>query len=381
MASFDESPRRSKLHSIIKLCVERDLVRTGHSRQAQHAVRNTRLAEAKRDGQSTGGGEMHQLLRAGRLIVGWLSLSFSLVASESQPEGLTYHRSQDGILVAEAGRPVLFYQSAEKRHEAGYARAHYIHPLHGLGGEVLTEDFPVDHLHHRGVFTAWHQLWVGNDSAGDGWELRDIAYRSSQPRVEMIEETTEPSVLVLHTHATIHSNCLRDAQGEPQAILDEQQAIHIHRAESDYRVIDIMSTFTPCVPNLRIGGSDDAKGYGGFSWRLRLPEDVLFRGHDGVVDPVTRATPVGPWIATEGSYGEDGARAGVAVFCHPSTPGQPRQWILRRQRSMQNHAFPGRNPIAFGPNDRLRLAYRLIIYRNEWSLEALRALFNDYVLP
>ena len=36
----------------------------------------------------------------------------------------------------------------------------YIHPLYGLDGEVLTDDFPADHLHHRGVFWAWPHVTV-----------------------------------------------------------------------------------------------------------------------------------------------------------------------------------------------------------------------------
>ncbi|MFW6125426.1 MAG: DUF6807 family protein, partial [Pirellulales bacterium] len=31
-------------------------------------------------------------------------------------------------------------------------RACYIHPVRGLHGEVLTDDFPEDHYHHHGIF-------------------------------------------------------------------------------------------------------------------------------------------------------------------------------------------------------------------------------------
>ena len=33
-------------------------------------------------------------------------------------------------------------------------------------GQVLTEDFPADHLHHRGIFWAWHQVYVGEKAMG-----------------------------------------------------------------------------------------------------------------------------------------------------------------------------------------------------------------------
>ena len=43
-----------------------------------------------------------------------------------------------------------------------------------LDGDVLTEDFPEDHRHQRGVFWAWHQLWDGEERLGDGWTLEDF---------------------------------------------------------------------------------------------------------------------------------------------------------------------------------------------------------------
>ena len=50
------------------------------------------------------------------------------------------------------------------------SRGCYIHPLYGLSGEQLTDDFPSDHYHHHGVFWTWphvmvhgqqHDLWAG----------------------------------------------------------------------------------------------------------------------------------------------------------------------------------------------------------------------------
>ena len=76
--------------------------------------------------------------------------------------------------ITEAGKPVLRYnyQTIEpgeilKSIAPGnliYARArsNYLHPLYGLGGEVLTQDWSVDHPHHRGIYWAWPEVdWRG----------------------------------------------------------------------------------------------------------------------------------------------------------------------------------------------------------------------------
>ena len=41
-------------------------------------------------------------------------------------------------------------------------RSDYIHPLYGLHGEVLTDDWVPDHPHHRGIYWAWPEVdWQG----------------------------------------------------------------------------------------------------------------------------------------------------------------------------------------------------------------------------
>ena len=81
-----------------------------------------------------------------------------------------------GFQFAEAGQIVLSYQSETKRCDAAHSRSHYIHPLYGLDGEVLTEEFPSDHPHHCGIFWAWHQVWIGDKRIGDAWSLKDFAW-------------------------------------------------------------------------------------------------------------------------------------------------------------------------------------------------------------
>ncbi|MDP7251477.1 MAG: PmoA family protein [Planctomycetota bacterium] len=62
------------------------------------------------------------------------------------------------LTVREGETPVLTYnygkQLKEGVHEK-YTRSCYIHPLFDLGGRPLTDDFPKDHFHHRGVFWTW----------------------------------------------------------------------------------------------------------------------------------------------------------------------------------------------------------------------------------
>ena len=62
--------------------------------------------------------------------------------------------TDQGFVITEGPEKVMIYQRKHKSLDGKYTRANYIHPLYGLDGEVLTEDFPRDHPHHRGVFWA-----------------------------------------------------------------------------------------------------------------------------------------------------------------------------------------------------------------------------------
>jgi hypothetical protein len=80
------------------------------------------------------------------------------------------------LAIADSGRRVMVY-SFGVRAKAGVPkdREHscYVHPLYGLDGEVLTDDFPADHVHHRGLYWAWPHVRLGS-ADHDLWTLRGV---------------------------------------------------------------------------------------------------------------------------------------------------------------------------------------------------------------
>jgi hypothetical protein len=65
---------------------------------------------------------------------------------------LELRAEKDGVLLLENDQARYFYQAKTKSLDGQYGRANYVHPLYGLKGEILTEDFPEDHLQHHGIF-------------------------------------------------------------------------------------------------------------------------------------------------------------------------------------------------------------------------------------
>ena len=106
--------------------------------------------------------------------------AFLLLAGTGQAAPFTITDLTDrSVGVFEGGKPVFVYNHGVMHREGvplDRARSTYIHPLYGLDGEVLTDDFPKDHYHHRGLFWAWPHVKIGGHSA-DLWMLNRIEQR------------------------------------------------------------------------------------------------------------------------------------------------------------------------------------------------------------
>lgn len=275
-------------------------------------------------------------------------------------------KTDEGYQFFEAEAPVLFYRTVAKTTAEGtYSRSNYCHPIHGLDGQVLTEDFPKDHPHHRGVFWAWHQVYVGNISMGDMWACQDFTW--DIPAVQVLPPRRDAAAL----KADVYWKSSRWKNGlEPFA--KETVTIRVRQAADDVRLIDFDIEILALEEGVRIGGSNDVKGYGGFSTRIVLPPDIRISDAGGPVAPKNESVAAGDWMNFSGTFGR--APSGVAVLVHPSHPGHPRRWILRASGSTQNVAYPGREPIPVSTTRPLVLRYRLVLHRNA----DLTQLANEY---
>ena len=280
----------------------------------------------------------------------------------------------EGFVVAEDGQDVLFYQRETKRFDEAHSRSHYIHPLYGLDGEVLTEEFPSDHPHHCGIYWAWHQVWIGEKRIGDAWSLKDFAWDVQD--VKVIAADAHASALEAEVFWT--SPLWTDDQGVRKPLVRETAVIRVHRASRDMRKIDFDIRLVALENGMRIGGAENAKGYGGFCSRVRLPDDLQFISSGGAVEPTTQPVEAGPWMDFSGTFGEVGRVSGLTILCHPTVPDFPQPWILRRKTSMQNPVYPGPRPVALPRDSPLVLRYRLVLHRGAGRELDLYQLQADY---
>lgn len=275
-------------------------------------------------------------------------------SKSSEGEGFTFRESPQGIELSENGDPLFFYQREPRSPDGEFFFNNYLHPLYSLDGDTLTEEFPEDHLHHRGVFWAWHQIYVDDESIGDGWMMENITQDVEAARVDIIESNA-----VMVTRVLWRSSIFNDS--EP--FLEERSRITVYPLKDGVRILDFEISLAPLVGGFALGGSDDEKGYGGFSARLRLPDDLIFTSEEGRVTPQILQIRAGSWLDFSGSFGRNGEKCGVTLVCDPETPNYPAPWILRQKKSMQNIVFPGRERVSIPEGSPVVLKYRMILHQ------------------
>jgi hypothetical protein len=290
-----------------------------------------------------------------------------LWCANSLAQDFQFESNQEGILLTEKGKPIFFYQKQTKSLNGTHPRANYLHPLYGLNGEVLTEDFPADHLHHRGIFWAWHQLLTEGEQVGDGWECKGI---------EWLVTNTDTNVSDGQATLQVQVDWQGELKGKKTSLIREHTTISCYASNPHYREIDFEINLTAAGSDVWIGGSEDAKGYSGFSARIKLPDDVLFRGLSGTLVPVETAIKGGGWVDMLGTF--EAQKSGFTMIADTTGIDTTPDWILRKERSMQNVAYPGREPVKIASGETLTLRYKLLIHSADLPESEIQAIFKRF---
>ncbi|MDP1630552.1 MAG: PmoA family protein [Caulobacter sp.] len=258
----------------------------------------------------------------------------------------------DGVTITDSDTPVLFYRTKAADPSGEPGRLNYVHPLYAPDGTILTEDGPADHPHQRGAFWSWHQVRLGGAQVADGWFMKGLTFFVKKTNFD--GEIGGAGVLTLEVDWIVSS------QPELVYVAREMSKVRIRPLKDGARRIEFDTVITPLVDGLALGGSDDAKGYGGFSLRLIAPDRLVFGSRGKAVTPAVTPVSAGPAMGFSwpGQPGLSNWTVGLACKVN----GKPvTQWILRRELSMQNCVWPGRAPVALPKDKPLRLQSTLVI--------------------
>lgn len=265
----------------------------------------------------------------------------------------------------EGEKPVLVYNHgviSKPGVPADRARSTYIHPLYGLDGEVLTDDFPRDHYHHRGLFWAWPHVTVG-DQHYDLWMIKGM----HQQFVRWLGKTVTATNAVLGVENGWFAG--------DQKVMQEQVWMRVHPATPSERAIDLEFTWTPVGKPVTLAGAED-KSYGGLTLRFAPGTNTLITIPSG---PTKRDLPMTnlPWADLTRQWTLEKTTSGAAIFVHPSHPDFPPQWLTRHY-GVLCLGWPGIESKTFQPGQAIRCSYRVWIHRGAAELPAIERAFEAY---
>ena len=285
------------------------------------------------------------------------------------------------LTVLEDGKPVLVYNYEPVKPPEGvdnrYERACYVHPLYGLDGDVLTQDFPGDHYHHRGVFWGWPKSKVGERPA-DVWTCVDIYQHHEQWTAK--EAGADIAVIGVRNFWSYND-------APEKQVVREEVTYRILPADDKGRAIDIEATFTNLTDEVvTFQGSTssisrtnkDQKGYGGFNYRPDANrQPFTFTTIDGVCgkDALKYETP---WTDISSKIKEGGSVSGLAIFQHPKNPGYPHHGWIFRHYGFLGACWPHVEAHKLAPGESFELRYRLYVHRGTAVEAEVAKCFEEY---
>lgn len=268
------------------------------------------------------------------------------------------------LQIVEDGKPVLAYNHGTitcdqvPENDRRRQRACYVHPIWGMDGEVLTDDFPKDHYHHHGAFWAWPHVTIDGKQY-DLWTNAGIEQRF----VRWLHQETGPVAAVLGVE-----NGWFVGQ---QQVATERVWMRAFRAGPRQRSLDLEIYLVPLVP-LSLQGAG-GKSYGGLTVRFAVQRqaDVAITVPAGKTSGDLYETPL-EWADLSYRFADAAERSGGAVFVHPQHPNFPPTWLTRHYGPLCV-GWPGVHARQYEPGQAHRLPYRIWVHAGQAEVDQLGA--------
>lgn len=316
-------------------------------------------------------------------------------AEEPAPLKVRCLETDDTIVVKLGNKPVLQYNKTTRESPEGidpvYRRGGHIHPVYTPDGKELTGDFPADHPHQHGLFSAWRMVEFEGRKISF-WDQLSQTGRVSHAKVISTDDGTASGKFVVEL-------LLEDltAPTGPKPVLRETWTVEVFNRGNDTFVFDI-KTEQRCagpspvtIPKYHYGGmairgndqwySDQSQAaYSEWEKKLktapdtpRPPLDVM--RHDFLTSEGrhqydgnhTRPN----WVDLYGPIDSD--TAGIAILCHPDNFRAPQH--VRLHPSKPYFCFSPMVDEAFEitPANPFVSKYRFVVHSGEPKIDAIDA--------
>ncbi len=284
-------------------------------------------------------------------------------------DGLWVDSEESGSLIVRQGDLQIFVYNYASMLPAGvpeqYRRSCYIHPVFGPLGEMLTDDFPKDHYHHRGLSVMWTHVVVGGKDH-DLWALNGMKPRFS--KVLAMEDGPVYSLLKVND-GWYTSDCVR--------VVDETWTVKTYASGEYGRIVDLDILLKAVDQPVSVKSSD--RGYGGLQVRFAPRENTVLFSEKG---RVPQDTDKEPFLWNDLSAKFQGAEdvTGLAIFDNPGNVRHPQPWT-NRYYGVLNPAPAAIEPITITKDQPLHLRYRVWIHIGDVQSGRVAQAYQAYAHP
>lgn len=291
----------------------------------------------------------------------------------------TASRSTNALDLRLQGKPALRFQTVSTPSSSvkdRFIRAGYLHPVTSPSGRVITDDYPTNHLHHHGIWSAWTKTEFQGRHP-DFWNMGDGTGRVDLQNLSSYWFGPVNAGFVANLTYTDLSAPL------PTPVLQEIWTVRlfaIHDPVHPAHVFDLAST-----QNLTSSSP------------LELPEyrygGVGFRGHrswDGASNWIvltslgetdrTKAHATRPnWCYLGGIV--DGAQAGIVWMGDPKNFRAPQPVRVHPTEPFFNFAPQQAGPMRIAPNTTYQSRYRCVVIDGPPNPTEIERMWTDYAHP
>lgn len=282
-------------------------------------------------------------------------------------------QTNEAVHVFVADKPVLTYNTETVQPPEGveksYERSGFIHPLYSPSGQVLTDAFPIGHVHQHAMFNAWTRTTFKHEVV-DFWNQHGGTGTVKHRKLRSLNDNS--------FEASLQQVSLKQGPA-----LNEKWEVKVSDS-SDPFIIDLeIEQECATVNEVYL----HPYHYGGFAFRGSghwSPEDEsCYEGSMKVltgegVNSIEDSNHTRPkWIAVYGTI--ENAQAGFVVMDHPTNFRYPQP--IRVHPRMPYFVF---SPVIDGsfiikPGLSYQANYRIVTFDGEPDAEKIEAWYKDFI--
>lgn len=307
------------------------------------------------------------------------SRSFDLKSGSKKTTAVNIKPGQTELQILVQGRQVISIQNGEANLPEGvdtvYRRGGYVHPVLSPGGLQITDDYPSDHRHHHGIWSAWTKTQF-RERNPDFW---NVGGNTGAVYFKGFDKIAAGPVLA----AVTVKNSFVDKTATPYTeVLNEDfelKVFNIVGGEKPYYLFDVelrqeCATEDPLQLLNHIYGGIAFRG--NEKWNGKDNANFLTSGGKGrEAGNATNAD----WVRISGLVGDK--ITGVTILSHPENFRAPQPLRIHPKEPYISFAPSQAGEFSIKPGKEYVARYRFVVYDGAPDTEFIERMWYDYSNP